>query len=109
MVEATKPNGNQNQAQVQQPNIGNVQKTVAVNVPKTTKTKSQLISNSKEIIKSLIYQNDQNSKNEFYELLKAIKSSEDIKEIKKIKKVVKNNFKRVYKNFKKEQPYDRII
>lgn len=107
MVENTKQNGTQN-VTANGANAANAQNQITVNVPKTNKSHGQLISESKAVIKNMAYSKDAQAKNEFSELLKAVKETESTKEIKKMKRVVKGNFKRLYRMFEKEQPYERI-
>ncbi len=110
MVEATKPNDNQNNPNVSvQSGTGN--NAINLNVKAqvdNAKERKAIISAARGTINALVYNNSKENRQAFSDLLKAVSETDSLKLIKSAKRTIKHEFKSVYKQFAKESPAERV-
>lgn len=112
MVEATKPNGNQNiqkaPVEVQDSSKSNTL-NLSIKVQKeSTKDMKASISAARGTIHTIVYNNSKENRQAFSDLLKAVSETDSLKLIKSAKRTIKHEFKGIYKQFSKESPGERV-
>jgi septal ring factor EnvC (AmiA/AmiB activator) len=112
MVEATKPNENQNgqniPAQAQSgPKSNTLNLSIKAQTDGTKDIKAS-ISAARGTIHAIVYNNSKENKQAFSDLLKAVSETDSLKLIKSSKRTIKHEFKSVYRQFSKESPAECV-